>query len=344
MKARFKKHILNFNTPGGTSRGVLHQKTSYFLEIKDDEKVGIGEVSILPKLSIDENEEVLERKLSDLCAKISNHQKIEESYFENFPALKFGYETAIRDLNSQYKKEIFNSDFAKGKKGIPINGLIWMGSKDFMLKQIEDKLAQGFRCLKLKIGAIDFETELDILNSIRKRFSPESLELRVDANGAFSKDEALKKLNDLSQFKIHSIEQPIKPKQWNAMAMLTKKTPIPIALDEELIGVKASEINTLLDEIQPQYIILKPSLIGGFAISDQWIASAEKIGIGWWLTSALEANIGLNAIAQYAATKNSNMPQGLGTGQVFRNNINSPLQVIGDELWYITERNWEELF
>jgi o-succinylbenzoate synthase len=260
----------------------------------------------------------------------------------DFPSIQFGLEMAFRSLQNNDPFMLFSSDFTKGEDSIPINGLIWMGGTDFMKQQIKDKLSQGFSCIKMKIGAIDFSKELDLLKSIRKEFSSEDIELRVDANGAFSVLEALENLKRLSEFGLHSIEQPIKKGQWDEMARLCKESPLPIALDEELIGVtNADEKKELLKVIQPQYIILKPSLLGGYRGSDEWIGISEKMSIGWWVTSALESNVGLNAIAQYTYTKNNNMPQGLGTGGLFTNNFASPLNVKNGTLQYDIKTNWK---
>ena len=248
---------------------------------------------------------------------------------------------AFKSLESSNRFELFPSAFTKGLDGISINGLVWMGEEAFMRKQIEEKIEAGFDCIKLKIGAIDFQTELNILKSIRKEFSTSDIELRVDANGAFSKDEALEKLKRLSDFKLHSIEQPIKPKQFEAMANLCEQTPIPIALDEELIGVFSNEEKEkVLNTIKPQYIILKPSLVGGFKGSKQWIDSAEDLKIKWWITSALESNVGLNAISQWTYTLKNKMPQGLGTGSLFTNNFESPLTVKNGTLHYNNSNHW----
>jgi o-succinylbenzoate synthase len=259
-----------------------------------------------------------------------------------FPSIQFGLETAFRSLDGETPFLLFPSDFTKGEKNIPINGLVWMGEEAYMKQQIEEKLQQGFNCIKLKIGAIDFEKELGLLRFIRQNFSPEQIEIRVDANGAFTADEALNKLNQLSVFQLHSIEQPIRQKQVDAMTELCKQTPFPIALDEELIGVFGTENKeALLKKIQPQYIILKPSLVGGFRGTKEWIDIAEKHGIGWWITSALESNIGLNAIAQWTYTLSNPMPQGLGTGALYTNNFDSPLEVRNGELAYNPITQWK---
>jgi len=341
MKASYQRYILDFKRPSGTSRGVLTQKETWFLKLEKDGKVGYGECGILRGLSIDDRPDY-EEKLRWLCTHIEKPKEQLLKELIAFPSIQFGYETALSSLKTQDPFVLFPSKFSEGKAGIPINGLIWMGEKSFMKEQIEQKLEEGFSCIKLKIGAIDFDKELDLLRFIRKEFSEEQLELRVDANGAFSSEEALGKLEQLSEFGLHSIEQPIRQGQAAEMHQLCQKTPLPIALDEELIGVfsyKDKEI--LLNTIQPQYIILKPSLVGGFSGTQQWIELAEINDIDWWITSALEANIGLNAIAQWTATKNTLMPQGLGTGSLYVNNIPSPLEVIGENIRYNPNKQWD---
>lgn len=261
-----------------------------------------------------------------------------------FPSIQFGLEQALLSIKSQDPFELFSSEFTKGTDAIPINGLIWMGDKSFMQKQIKEKLKSGFTTIKLKIGAIDFKTELDLLKNIRKEFSAKEIELRVDANGAFKPKEALEKLKQLSDFQLHSIEQPIKAGQWDLMAELCKTTPLAIALDEELIGVfNRSDKEKMMQVVNPQFIILKPSLIGGFGGTNEWIDIANTSDTDWWITSALESNIGLNAIAQYTYKLHNKMPQGLGTGSLFSNNITSPLKVKNGALYYdITEKNqWD---
>ncbi|HPE77761.1 MAG TPA: o-succinylbenzoate synthase, partial [Draconibacterium sp.] len=303
-------------------------------------KKGIGEIAPIPGLSPDPISE-LEKKISGLVQKINSGKEISENEFEGFPAVKFGYETALKGLDSNSPVLLFPSNFTNGKKGIPINGLIWMGTKEFMLQQVAQKIAAGFTCLKLKIGAIDFESELEILNSIRELYSADQLEIRVDANGAFTPETAKRKLEILASFKLHSIEQPIQPGQTKEMQKLCAETPLPIALDEELIGItNRSEKIKLLEQIQPQYIILKPTLLGGIKASEEWISLAKERNIGWWVTSALESNIGLNAIAQWTATLDTKNFQGLGTGGLFTNNIESPLYVSEGFLWHESKGNW----
>ena len=258
-----------------------------------------------------------------------------------YPSIQFGLEQLKKSYLNEDSFCLFDTDFYTNEYGITINGLIWMGQRDFMTRQIEDKIQSGFRCLKMKIGAIDFDTELSILKNIRSKFSADQLELRVDANGAFDQNAALEKLKRLSDFNIHSIEQPIAVKQWHEMAELVAKSPIKIALDEELISLRNSkEMTTCLETIKPDYIILKPGLLGGFDIGDQYIEEAQKLDIGWWITSALESNIGLNAISQWTSSKNTTMPQGLGTGALYTNNIDSPLQIQDSKLFYKKGLNW----
>jgi o-succinylbenzoate synthase len=343
INASYSKRTLLFKQPAGTSRGVLTQKEVFYLTLVEKENPsikGIGEIAPIPKLSPDAVPE-LEEKIKELVQKINNGNEILENELDGFPAVQFGYETALKGLDEESPILLFPSDFTSGKRGIPINGLIWMGPKEFMLWQVEEKLAAGFTCLKLKIGAIDFESEMDILRSIRKRFPSEQLEIRVDANGAFSPENALSILEVLSNFNLHSIEQPIKAGQITAMKKLCAQTPLPIALDEELIGITDRiEKEKLLDEIQPQYIILKPTLTGGIKASEEWISLAEERGIGWWVTSALESNIGLNVITQWTATLDTSNFQGLGTGALFTNNIESPLYVSEGFIRYNPQQNW----
>lgn len=341
MTATYKKYILQFKQPSGTSRGVLTQKESWFIILNDNNKRGIGECSILRGLSIDDRPD-FEDKLHWVCQNIHfglNNLLVE---LDEFPAIQFGLEMAFLSLESKDEFVLFSSEFTNGEASIPINGLIWMGDKSFMKQQIKDKIKAGFSCLKLKIGAIDFKTEIELLRSIRKEFSVKDIELRVDANGAFSSTEALEKLKILSEFDLHSIEQPIKQGQFQDIATLCKETPLPIALDEELIGVSSvTKKEELLQTINPQYIILKPSLIGGFKKSNEWIKIAEALNIKWWITSALESNVGLNAIAQWTYILNNKMPQGLGTGSLFTNNFVSPLHVENGTLRYEPKQHWK---
>jgi len=340
MRATYHKYVLNFKQPSGTSRGVLKTKETWFIIISSEGKSGVGECGILRGLSIDDRPDY-KAQLKYTCDNIDKGLVFLLAKNIEFPSIQIGLEMAFKSFNAENKFELFPSKFTKNQDSIAINGLIWMGTEAFMKQQIQDKIEAGFKCIKLKIGAIDFNTELGLLKGIRKQFSASDIELRVDANGAFSPETALEKLKKLSDFKLHSIEQPIKQNQWEAMARLCEDTPLPIALDEELIGVfTIDKKQELLQAIQPQYIILKPSFIGGFNGTNKWITLAEKQKIGWWITSALESNVGLNAIAQYAYLKQTTMPQGLGTGGLFTNNFSSPLQVKNGTLQYKNNINW----
>ncbi|GGI57801.1 o-succinylbenzoate synthase [Winogradskyella haliclonae] len=341
MKANYLRYVLNFKRPSGTSRGVMTTKETWFISLEENGKIGVGECGILRGLSIDDRPDY-EEKLKWVCANINLGLERLLNVLVEFPSIQFGVETAFKSLQVDSKFNLFPSEFTKGKDSIPINGLVWMGDDAFMRKQITEKIEAGFDCIKLKIGAIDFQTELDILKSIRKEFSASDIELRVDANGAFNENEALDKLKQLSEYQLHSIEQPIKPMQYEAMAKLCEASPIAIALDEELIGVFFdTEKENVISSIKPQYIILKPSLIGGFLGSQKWIDIAEKHQVKWWITSALESNIGLNAIAQWTYTLNNKMPQGLGTGSLYTNNFHSPLTVKNGTLQYDINTNWK---
>ncbi|MCD8402520.1 o-succinylbenzoate synthase [Tenacibaculum finnmarkense] len=341
IQATYHKHLLNFKQASGTSRGILRTKETWFIILKKDGKTGIGECGLFRGLSIDDVPNY-EEKLKWFCANINQGLEkllVEATYF---PSIQFGLEQAFLSLKAESKFELFPSNFTNGTENIPINGLIWMGDKVFMQQQIKDKLQQGFNTIKMKIGAIDFETEIGLLKSIRKEFSSEEITLRVDANGGFTPKDALQKLQRLSELDIHSIEQPIKQGQWQEMANLCEKTPLPIALDEELIGVFTSEEKEkCIQTIKPQYIILKPSLVGGFKGSEQWISIAKKYDADNWITSALESNIGLNAIAQFTQTLKNPLPQGLGTGSLFTNNFESPLEVSNGSLGYNSKIAWE---
>ncbi|HSD05668.1 o-succinylbenzoate synthase [Flavobacterium sp.] len=341
MKATYHKYILNFKRPSGTSRGVMTEKETWFIILEDEGRKGIGECGILRGLSADDRLDY-EEKLQWTCSNIHlGKDKLWDELLE-FPSIQFGVEMAFLSLESENPFLLFPSDFTNGNKSIEINGLVWMGEEGFMKQQIEEKLAAGFRCIKLKIGAIDFNKELQLLRFIRQHFTANQIEIRVDANGAFSSNEALYKLNQLSEFQLHSIEQPIQKEHTDTMSELCKNTPFPIALDEELIGVFTfEEKENLLLKIKPQYIILKPSFVGGFKGTKEWIALAKKYNIGWWITSALESNIGLNAISQWTFTLNNQMPQGLGTGALYTNNFDCPLYVSKGQLWYNTNLNWD---
>ncbi len=340
MKASYRKYVLNFKRPSGTSRGILSKKETWFIVLEERSKYGIGECGILRGLSVDDRPDY-EEKLQWTCNNITLGLKTLLESLHEFPSIQFGLEQAFLSLRGATPFDLFPSDFTKEEDPITINGLIWMGEKDFMLQQVQEKLKQNFTCIKLKIGAIDFDTEMVLLAEIRKNFSKNDIELRVDANGAFHPQEAMEKLRALANYDLHSIEQPIAPKQWEFMAELSQSTPLPIALDEELIGVFGStEKRRLLQTVKPQYIILKPSLVGGFKGSKEWIDIASSLGIGWWITSALESNIGLNAIAQWTYMLKNTMPQGLGTGSLFTNNFPSPLEVANGQLFYRKTVHW----
>jgi o-succinylbenzoate synthase len=341
MKATVFKTDLQFITPGQTSRGVLYSKPSWIIHLEDSSHIGRGECSVIPGLN-PEYDDTYEGKIQEVIDRINQNDIPLFSELDDYPSIRFGLETALLDLMSNEEGILFHSPFTEGKAGIPINGLIWMGSKTEMKERIGEKLNGGYRVLKLKVGSLAFSTELDLIREIRREFSPDTLEIRLDANGAFSVEDAMNTLDQLSQFHIHSIEQPIKAGNWDAMASLCRMSPIPIALDEELIGVTDNQLmDRMLEIIKPQYIILKPSLTGGLSKSKEWIDKATKLKIGWWATSALESNIGLNAIAQWVFTLGPTMVQGLGTGQVFSNNIPSPLFIKKDLLCYVKDKPWD---
>lgn len=336
MHIRIIPKILHFKQPAGTSRGTYTIRKSWYLYLTSDEepdRLGIGECAPLPQLSCDDLPDY-EALLADACRQFEHTGILDTDRLRSYPSILFGLETALR----HFKKgsyAFWDTPFSRGEEGIPINGLIWMGSYQKMLEQIEIKMQTGFRCIKLKIGAIHFEEELALLRYIRSHFPADKIELRVDANGAFSPSDARDKLNRLAELELHSIEQPIRAGQWEEMARLAADTPLPIALDEELIGCNTLESKKkLLAAIRPQYIILKPSLHGGFAGGEEWIKEAEFQHIGWWITSALESNIGLNAIAQWCATHKNPLPQGLGTGALFTDNVEMPLSIRKDCLWF----------
>ncbi len=347
LKADYKKHTFIFKTPGGTSRGILNTKDSWYIRVWDEDnpdRKGVGECSIIKGLSYDDRPEYEER-LKQLVENINESGEVLFAGLEEFPSIFFGLETAMMDLQTGGKRIMFPSEFTEGEASIPINGLVWMGTPEFMQQQIEQKLDVGFKCIKLKIGAIDFESEIELLKKIRSRYDETTVELRVDANGAFTSGDVWQKLQELSKLKIHSIEQPIKAGNVELMEELCRNTPIPIALDEELIGIIDEEEKAeLIEFIKPQYIILKPSLLGGIDMSEEWIEIAEENEVDWWVTSALEGNIGLNAIAQWVYELENPLPQGLGTGQLFTNNIKSPLKIENGELWYDAENKWDSPF
>ena len=340
MKAYYFKHLLKFKIPGGTSRGVLNDKESWFIIITNGENYGLGECSLIKGLSPDPDS-TFELKLKDICHKIHLGFANLSLELESYPSILFGLETAFRSFESKDPFVFSKSSLTKGEGSLSINGLIWMGKKSFMKNQIEEKIQSGFKCIKIKIGALDFDLECEILKSLRSEYSESDIEIRLDANGSFSLDSAFEKLKKLSTFKIHSIEQPISVKKRQEMAFLCEKSPIPIALDEELIGIPDfKEQKEMLLEINPTYIILKPSLIGGLKKADGWIKLASSLNIQWWSTSALESNIGLNAISQWVYNRKPLLPQGLGTGMLFSNNIESPYFIENGFLKYNSNKGW----
>lgn len=340
MRATYHKYILDFKRPSGTSRGVLTKKETWFLKVTENGNTGIGECGLLRGLSIDDRDDY-EEMLKYTCDNINKKPEVLYDALKEFPSIQFGLEQALRSLKAENPFILFPSLFTEGNKAIKINGLIWMGDPVFMKDQIQQKIDEGYDCIKMKIGAIDFIEEIALLDFIRTNFSKDLIQLRVDANGAFRPEKALQRLKTLSEYDIHSIEQPIKQGQPLEMARLCRQTPLPIALDEELIGIfDVTKKKELLQIINPQYIILKPSLIGGFKGTDEWIELAENQNIGWWITSALESNVGLNAIAQYTFMKNVEMPQGLGTGSLYTNNLQSPLKVEAGFLRYEKNKKW----
>lgn len=337
--AKYQKYVLKFHSPAITSRATMINKETYFIKIWEESNpyiYGLGECAVFRGLSNDDIPDY-ELQLNKICNSINNLHPQDIDY----SSIRFGVETALFDLRNGGKRIIFNTKWNQGLKPIHINGLIWMGSFNEMLNRINEKLEFGYNCIKLKIGGIDFNKELKLLRHIRNLFSADDVQIRLDANGAFTHNNALNYIEKLAKYNIHSIEQPIKQGQWNAMSNICKNSPIDIALDEELIGVKSyDEKSKLLEVINPRYIILKPSLCGGFYGSDEWIKLANKHNIEWWATSALESNIGLNAIAQWISTYSINMPQGLGTGSLYLNNIDSPIELIDDILTYNPEKSW----
>ena len=340
-KITITSKLLHFLQPAGTSRGVYNTRLSFYLKLTSDEQpdvVGVGECATLPDLSYDAmppNE--YECKLRTFCDEYERTGVIDYEAMRAYPSMLFGLETAVAQFNAKGSLNFFDTPFGRGEEGIPINGLVWMGTFEEMFERLEAKLKAGFRCIKIKIGAIDFDRELQLIRHIRSTFSRNDVELRVDANGGFTPKEALSRMEALVQYDIHSIEQPIKQHQWTEMARLCAATPLPIGLDEELIGVNERQKKIeLLDTIRPQYIVLKPSLHGGMAGTEEWIQLARERNIGSWITSALESNVGLNAIAQLTASiygTNIHHAQGLGTGQLFADNIEMPLKVLVDKLW-----------
>ncbi len=341
IRAAYAPYKLRFISPAVTSRSVMLHKDAFFLKVWDDECpdcFGVGECALFRGLGADDRPGYEER-VALLCREVNAGVPVSD--LSAWGSVLFGWETAVSDFANGGRRIPFPSAFSAGEEEIPINGLVWMGTGQEMAGRIRDKLDAGFRCVKLKIGGIGFDSELELLRDIRKRFSAESLELRLDANGAFSPAEALTRIDALSRFGIHSIEQPIRRGQYAEMARICRESPVDIALDEELIGLTSTaDKERMLDAIRPRYVILKPSLCGGFASADEWIRLARDRGIGWWATSALESNIGLNAIAQWVSSYHPDIPQGLGTGMLYSNNVESPLRQERDVLLSDTSGRW----
>lgn len=343
FRADYAAYTLLFKSKAVTSRDVLTRRDTYYIRITDNHsgKTGIGECALFRGLGDDDREDY-EDCLRDTCRKVNFAASLDEISAAPYTSLRFGLETAVNDLRNGGCRRPFPSPWSDGKGEIAINGLVWMGNAQEMLRRIDEKLEKGFRCVKLKIGGIDFDEELKLLAYVRNRFPSSRLELRLDANGAFKPDDALVKLEKLAGYSIHSIEQPVKPGQWRAMAEICRLSPIPVALDEELIGCNDDAfMERLLDEVKPAYLILKPSLCGGFSGAERWIRHAESKGVGWWATSALESNVGLNAIAQWISCRPTTMPQGLGTGGLYVNNVESPILQERDVLRYNPETKWK---
>lgn len=338
-------YTLKFKRPAGTSRGVYTEHKVWYLIIRnnaDSSHYGIGECAPLKDLSCDYNEEY-ENHLKIFCRIVEEKQSIDTSTLRDYPSILFGLETAMCQYNKQ-SWQLWDTPFSRGEEGILINGLIWMGNYSEMKQSIESAIEKGFRCIKLKVGAIDFDKEIELLSFIRKKHSAEEVEIRVDANGGFTSLDALDKIKVINDFDIHSIEQPLIPGNWEEMSELCRTTPIPVALDEELIGINNfDEKQRMLNIIRPQFIILKPSLHGGISGCEEWISVAEEYGISYWITSALESNIGLNSISQWSATLNNHLPQGLGTGSLYSNNIPIPLYISGECLWFNPEGPFPKL-
>lgn len=355
LRLQYSQRALRFNFPARTSRGALTEHVAWYLHLTDDAQApagpqGLGEAAPLAGLSPDHRPD-FEARVQLLCQDFNARRfatapepaGLAALVEAEWPALRFGLETVVLDWQMGGRRILFDNAFSRGEAPLPINGLVWMGDADFMQTQIRKKLAEGYRCLKLKIGGIDFAAELSLLRSIREVASPAELVLRVDANGAFAPEEAEAKLAQLAEFELHSIEQPIRAGQWSAMAALCRRSPVPIALDEELIGLtEPAQQAALLAEVQPAYVVLKPTLLGGLSAAADWIARATTAGIGWWMTSALESNVGLNAISQLTAQYPvGDFAQGLGTGQLYHNNIAAPLHVQGGFLHYRPQEVWE---
>jgi o-succinylbenzoate synthase len=332
MRADFKKYALQFVYPMGTSRGVLRERDIFLLFLSSGSATGIGECAPLPGLSADDRPDY-GAKVTQICRYISAGQDPAAFELAQWPSLRFGLETAVMSLRSADANVLFDTPFTRGAAGIAINGLVAMGDIDQMYQQACQKIAQGFTCLKFKIGALRFDDECRLIADIRSRHS--EVEIRLDANGAFTAAEALEKIGALAPYQIHSIEQPIRPGQWRQLAEICQASPVAVALDEELIGIaEPVRMTEMLDQIRPAFIVLKPSLVGGFAVAERWIRAAGGLGIAYWVTSMLESNVGLNAISQWVSTLDSEIPQGLGTGRLFARNFASALQIREGLLFY----------
>lgn len=343
--AYISKYTLKFKIPAKTSRNTLEDKTLWLLHLSEEGKntTGIGECSPLKGLSPDDSP-AFEEKLNEVVKDINAGAHPRELDLNALPSIRFGLETALLDLENGGVRKIFDTPFYDDAQKIPINGLVWMADRDNMLQQAREKIRNGYSCVKFKIGALDFDDECRMLEELRKEFSAFKVEIRLDANGAFAPDTALEQLRELSRFEIHSIEQPIRQGQWEAMEAVCRQSKIPVALDEELIGISPfTNGDILLKTIQPQYIIIKPGLLGGFEVSREWIRLAESKGKGWWITSALESNIGLNGIAQFASQYRLTLPQGLGTGQLYENNFEGPLTVERGFIYYNPSKHWKNV-
>lgn len=341
MNCSFQKYSLIFRKPGGTSRGVLHTKDTYIIRLSQDGKTAWGECNRFAGLSWDDRPEY-EEKLKEICSRLPEEMDRLLDELSDWPSIRFGVETALLDWKNGGNQEIFPQVIGNDGFTISINGLIWMGPHDDMMEQVKAKLSEGYTSIKLKIGAIDFTSELDLIRYIRRQFSEDEVELRLDANGAFNYKEAREKLDRMAEYHIHYIEQPIRAGQWQEMARLVEDSPVRIALDEELIGINdPAKQKELMNTISPKILILKPALIGGFAASNAWTALVESIGGYRIITSALESNIGLNAIAQYTAQKPSPHAHGLGTGKLYTNNFPSPYHVDARGLHYHRDQKWD---
>ncbi len=344
IKAKTIQSEFHFQRPAATSRGIYLSKKVYFIVLyhSDDPSIaGIGECSLFPGLSFDDVKG-FRQKLDQTVERINQGDLYSDNTLGDWPSINFALETAWKDIRANGSKIFYPSGFTEGKDSIWINGLIWMGDKADMIRQIRQKLNDGFTCLKLKIGALDLREEIEVLEFIRSNCSAEELEIRVDANGAFSPKDALESLKILSDYNLHSIEQPIAPGNEEEMTRICALSPIPVALDEELIGKHNALVRRkLIDTIKPGYLVLKPGLLGGLASSNEWIEIAKATGTGWWVTSALETNIGLNAIAQWTYSLQNHIYHGLSTGSLYNNNVRSPMYLHGERLYHDPERKWD---